>query len=104
MNDILQMLLAAAPTLITSVAVFYLTRRQNKRDKQADEHTKVQQKEAVLHMKMASATLKLTEANAIALRDGKTNGELKAAMQECEDAKRAYYEFLNAEAFEHITE
>ncbi len=102
MNSMILQIVSIACAVFTSMAVFYLTRKQNKRDKQEDDHNKAQQKEAVLNMKLAIATLKLSEANAIALRDGRCNGELKAAMTECEAAKKAYYEFLNEEAFEHI--
>ncbi len=103
MGNIVTFIITILPTVITSMAVFYLTRKQNKRDKENDDHTKAQRKEAMLNMKVAIATLKLSEANALALRDGKTNGELKAAMAECEAAKKEYYEFLNAQAYEHIT-
>ena len=103
MEKIVTFIITVLPTVITSMAIFYLTRKQNKRDKENDDHTKAQRKEAMLNMKVAIATLKLSEANAIALRDGKTNGELKAAMTECEAAKKEYYEFLNAQAYEHIT-
>ncbi len=91
-------------SIIASVVMLIVTRRITKRDKLREQHAKIQQCESMLNMKLQIAILKLSEANAIALRDGKTNGELKAAMAECATAKKAYYEFLDKQAYEHIAE
>lgn len=96
-------IIAAVPSVVASIIMLIINRRISERDKLHENHEKIQSQERLLQMKMTSATLKLTEANAIALRDGRCNGELKAAMAECEAAKKAYYEFLNAQAYEHIT-
>lgn len=99
----MEWIIAAVPSVIASIIMLVINRRISVRDKQHENHEKIQSQERLLQLKMTSATLKLTEANAIALRDGRCNGELKAAMTECEAAKKAYYEFLNAQAYEHIT-
>ena len=91
-------IIAAVPSVIASIIMLVLSRKITKADKHADEQIKAQ----LLMLKMVSSTMALSEATAIAIRDGKTNGETKAAMAEVTAAKRAYYEFLNTEAFEHI--
>lgn len=91
---------AALPSIIASVIMLILTRKISKAEKHSAEQIKAQ----LLMLKMVSSTMALSEATAIAIRDGKTNGETKAAMSEVTAAKKAYYEFLNEEAFEHITE
>lgn len=85
-------------SLAVSVIMLILSRKITKADKHAKEQIKAQ----LLMLKMVSSTMALSEATAIAIRDGRTNGETKAAMAEVAAAKKAYYEFLNTEAFEHI--
>lgn len=102
--DVITVLVSALPSIFASCVMLAVTRSQQKKEKQKEQHAKAQQRESMLSMKLEFATLKLSEANAIALRDGKCNGELKKAMEECDAAKKAYYEFLDAQAYEHITE
>ena len=90
--------IAAVPSVIASVIMLVISTKIKKAEKHSDEQIKAQ----LLMLKMVSSTMSLAEATAIAIRDGKTNGETKAAMAEVTAAKKAYYEFLNTEAFEHI--
>ena len=94
----MEWIIAAVPSVIASIIMLVLSRKITK----ADKHTAEQIKAQLLMLKMVSSTMALSEATAIAIRDGKTNGETKAAMAEVTAAKKAYYEFLNTEAFEHI--
>lgn len=103
MSEISTFFVSIAPAIITSIALFYMQRKQNRRDRQVDSLSAAKQKESLLSMKMLIATLKLAEATAIAMRDGKCNGEIKAAVTECESAKNAYYDFLNSKAYETLT-
>ena len=45
-------------------------------------------------LKSVNAIGKLTEANAIAIRDGRTNGELHTALDEYEKVDRELYQYL----------
>jgi hypothetical protein len=48
----------------------------------------------VLILKSIKVLGELTEANSIAIRDGKTNGELKAALRDYSDLSKELDEFL----------
>lgn len=98
----IEIIVAAVPPCVASIIMLIVNRNIAKRDKTRDEKDEIHSKERLLQMKMIAATMKLSEAVAIAARDGKTNGEMKAAMAECEEAKSAYYEFLNEQAYKHI--
>ena len=50
--------------------------------------------QTALILKSLNALGKLTVANSIALRDGKTNGELKSALTEYEVVEKELYEYL----------
>lgn len=84
--------------LLANIVMLVISRKVS----QAEKHNAEQIKAQLLMLKMVSSNIALSEATAVAIRDGKTNGETKAAMAEVTAAKRAYYEFLNTEAFEHI--
>lgn len=90
--------LSTGLALLANIVMLVISKKVSKAEKHSAEQIKAQ----LLMLKMVSSNIALSEATAIAIRDGKTNGETKAAMAEVTAAKRAYYEFLNTEAFEHI--
>ena len=51
-------------------------------------------KENILILKTIDAVGKLTYADALAIRDGKTNGEMKEAIEAYKKADQELYEFL----------
>ena len=51
-------------------------------------------KENMLILKSIDAVGKLTYADAVAIRDGKTNGEMKEAMKAYAEVKDELYEYL----------
>ena len=90
--------LSTGLALLANIVMLVISKKVSKAEKHSAEQIKAQ----LLMLKMVSSNIALSEATAIAIRDGKTNGETKAAMTEVTAAKKAYYEFLNTEAFEHI--
>ena len=59
-----------------------------------DKREQKSHKKDVLVIKSINAIGELTQANAIALRDGKTNGELKKALKSYEEANKEMLDFL----------
>ena len=55
-------------------------------------------------VKMLSATAVLCRANAIALQNGRCNGETHAALAYLEEVKHEQRDFLTAQGLEHIYE
>jgi hypothetical protein len=62
------------------MTLFFLQRFFKKRERKDGERDKVKARENVLTLKSIHANGKLTLATAIAVRDGKTNGELQEAL------------------------
>ncbi len=83
------------PTAITALLVRRLERRQEERDKS-------QKKKDVLVIKAINASLALGEATAIALKNGKTNGETTAALEYSKDVKHDLKNFLVEQGVEHL--
>lgn len=91
-------------TIFLGMAIFYLQRRQKKRDSHAEERAAIRRKESLLNLQMTMASSKLAYATALAIERGKTNGELKEAKEDYSKAKEAYLMFLNEQAANHLTE
>lgn len=82
--------------VILGVQEFISHRRNKKRKAQAhaSEHDEERAEQMSLILKYLNAIGKLTHANSIALRDHKTNGELKDAMKEYEEMDGKMYDYL----------
>jgi hypothetical protein len=81
-------------SIISGMVLFFMKRyfkRKEERDKERDE---AKRRENMLILKSLDAVGKLTYANAIAIRDGKTNGEMKAAVKAYNESTEALYDFL----------
>ena len=83
------------PTAITALLVRRLERRQEERDA-------AQKQKDVLVIKAINASLALGEATAIALKNGKTNGETTAALEYSKDVKHDLKNFLVEQGVEHL--
>ncbi len=65
-----------------------------KQQEKEDMRDTAKMEETALVLKTLNAVGKLTVANTIALRDGKTNGETNAALSEYEHVEKKLYRYL----------
>ena len=95
------MLLVAwgVPTAITGTLIGVMVRRIEKR---LDEDRKVRRGFEQFQVKGLTATMALSEANALALQNGKCNGETHRALEYMQKVKREQREFLINQGIEHI--
>ncbi len=85
-------------SIISGTVLFFLQWYFKKKDKR-DEHREVRRcKETSLVLKSIKAVGKLTVANSIALRDGKTNGEMHSALEDYDEVDRELQDYLIDEA------
>lgn len=92
--DALAIIFSLASSIVSGTVLFFLKRYFEKKEKVDDEKSKASFKESVLILKLIDAIGKLTYAEAIAIRDGKTNGELKEAIKDYTEVKDELYEYL----------
>ena len=90
--------ISVASSIISGMVLFFLQRYFKKKHENDEKSEKQRHKRDVLTIKSISEIGDLTLANSIALRDGKTNGELKKALKEYEIVNKEMLEFL----FENI--
>jgi len=87
-------ILSICASIISGMVLFFLKRYFDRREKEEKERDAVFAKENILILKTIDAVGKLTYADAIAIRDGKTNGEMKEAIEAYKKADQELYEFL----------
>lgn len=83
-------------TLISSILLCIVQRFLNRQRKREEERELQKSSDNALILRSLNALGKLTVATALALRDGKTNGELSTALNE--------YEKVETEMYEHLIE
>ena len=80
--------------IVSGMVLYFLKRFFDKKEQQQIERDKMRARENILILKSIDAVGKLTYADAIAIRDGKTNGEMAAAIKAYKKADEELYEFL----------
>ena len=87
-------IISIASSIISGMVLFFLQHFFRKKAKKDEERDESKRKENLLILKSIDAVGKLTYADAIAIRDGKTNGEMKAAIEAYKKADEEMYDFL----------
>ena len=94
MQTPITLIISTLATLISSVLLCVVQGFLNRQKKREDGREVRKSHDNALILRSLNALGKLTVANAIALRDGKTNGELTAALCEYEKIEKQMYEHL----------
>ncbi len=81
-------------SIISGMVLFFLQRFFKTKAKRDEESDKAKAKENYLILKSIDAVGKLTYANAVAIKDGKTNGEMHEAMECYNEARQEMYDYL----------
>lgn len=92
--NIFSIVLSVTSSIISGMVLFFLQRFFKNKAKKDIDRDNQKAKENVLILKSIDAVGKLTYANAIAIRDGKTNGEMHEAMDSYAEVKEEMYEYL----------
>lgn len=87
-------IISVCASIISGMVLFFLQRFFKKKQKVDKERDRAKAKENMLILKSIDAVGKLTYADAVAIRDGKTNGEMKEAMKAYAEVKEELYEYL----------
>lgn len=90
----ISIVISVCASIVSGMVLFFLQRFFKKRQISEEKREERQHKKDVLMMKSINAVGDLTLANAIAIRDGKTNGELKKALEEYDESSKELLDFL----------
>ena len=87
-------IISIVSSIASGMVLFFLQRFFKRKAKKDEERDAVKAEENRLILSSIHAIGKLTYANAIAVRDGKTNGEMKDAMENYQEVKAELYDYL----------
>ena len=94
MNTMIAIFTTSNTSILSGMVLFLIQRFLKKQQRKEEELEKDKATQTALVLKSLNALGKLTVANSIALRDGKTNGELKNALAEYKIVEKELYEYL----------
>ena len=86
MDTVVSMIMTIIATVVSGVILFILTRFLSKQEAKEKQDLSVKAEETAMILEYLNALGKLSVANCIALRDGKTNGEMNTALSTFEEA------------------
>lgn len=95
-------IISITQTIIVSMLIYYLQRRQVKLDEKLQIRSAARKKESLLALELNMANAHLTHAVAIAVKRGRANGEIEEAIELYDKAKKEYFDFINEQANEHL--
>lgn len=81
-------------SVVAGMVLYFLQHYFKKKEKQDETRAKMQHDKDKLVIKSINAVGNLTVANSIALRDGKTNGEMHKALDEYKEVESEMLDFL----------
>lgn len=91
---VVSIVISVCASVISGVVVFLVQRFFKRHEDRQNKQDAAHKRESFLLLKSIKVLGELTEANSIAIRDGKTNGELKAALRDYTDLSKELDEFL----------
>lgn len=105
--DIWQILMALGvpSAIIGGIIALGFRRLEKKQDKEREEQEKREQARReyeVFQVKTMTAVMALSKANAIALKNGKCNGETSAALAYLDEVKHEQRDFLSKQGIDHL--
>lgn len=94
MNEVISTIVTSAATVISGLVLFFLKRFFHRQQEKEELRDRAKSDETALILRSLNALGKLTLANSIALRDGKTNGEMSCALNEYKAVEEELYRYL----------
>lgn len=91
--------------IVAAVVGLFVRRFERRLDEEKEERQKreaARKEYELFQVKMLTAVAALGKANAIALKNGKCNGETSAALAYLEEVKHDRRDFLNAQGVDHL--
>jgi hypothetical protein len=98
----MELVFACLPSLITGVFLFMLQKRIDRQEKNQEERDILRNKYIKLIVDLTLATHALSEANAVALKNGKTNGETERALAYAREIKYKHRDFLELNGIKNL--
>ena len=94
MNSAITLILSIFASVVSGIVLYIVKRYFSTRDKQDKMVREEKKNESILILRSINAIGKLTTATCIALKDGRANGEMTAALKDYEEVDKELYNYL----------
>ena len=98
----MEILKTVLPSFIVALTMFFWQRRQKKRDDDDACRSKDQKEEVMLSLQLQMANARMSYACAMALKNGRMNGELDAAIKDFNKAEKQWNIFMQVQGHEKL--
>lgn len=96
------LLAIGVPTSVVGFAVHRIEKKLDKETQEREERDKARRQYERYQVKMLTATAALSKANALALKNGKCNGETEEALEYLDEVKHDQRDFLAQQGIDHL--
>lgn len=96
-------IICAAISALAALSCTFVSVRSSKNQKRADKRAELRASESRLMLDMINANSKLTIGTAVAIKNGKSNGEIEKGLQAVKECEDKYEKFLQEIAIQHLT-
>lgn len=96
------LVMMGVPSAVTGLCFWVIQKNITKRDTERDERDKAREKNEILLIRSVGAAIALGEATACAIRDGKCNGELSAALSCAQNVKHEQKDFMTEQGVKNL--
>ncbi len=90
------------PSAVTGLCFWAVQKNITKRDAKRDERERAKEKNEILLIRSVGAAIALGEATAHAIRDGKCNGEMGAALEYAQKIKHEQKDFMTEQGVKNL--
>ena len=100
--DYLAIITSIVSPLITGMAFWLIQRSINKNEERRAKRENCLMEYQLMLIETSFASISLGKATAIAVKEGKCNGEMREAFEKVAEVERLQKNYLNKQAIEHI--
>lgn len=90
------------PSAVTGLCFWAVQKNITKRDAKRDERERAKEKNEILLIRSVSAAIALGEATACAIRDGRCNGDMNAALEYAQKIKHEQKDFMTEQGVKYL--
>jgi hypothetical protein len=90
------------PSAVTGLCFWIIQRSITKRDAKRDERESAREQNEILLIRSVGAAIALGEATACAIRDGKCNGDMNAALEYAQKIKHEQKDFMTEQGVKYL--
>ena len=102
-NALTAIVFMGVPSAVTGLCFWLIQKNITRRDEKRDQKDKAREQKEILLIHSIGASLSLGEATARAIRDGKCNGEISAALEYAQKVKHNQRDFFTEHGIKNLS-